>query len=290
MKRLKRNAVVAILLVVGGLMSADGWTELRTSWSAGDSEPLRFWGLLQGLGLFFSGVYLLWFFRFARKKVGELCVVDYEYEIVDARDFKQLDFAYYEDGRRVLEHHGYRFLADYEQLVFRRNSGLRIAIRVLISQDGSTSAGIWHLRQRWYLRALGVKDAKAIDLETKLSNGEWLVTSNAQAAGALDQPPGIDAIHLPNGTCFEMMIESHHKRIALYVQKHPGVEPVRVATLEDVHRLQAELQRIKAEYRRANGLTKQELQRIAGVDPSEGLDIVHEGIAAGHKPDQRKSA
>jgi hypothetical protein len=289
MKRLKRYFIVSVLLIVGGLVSADGWTELRDSWSVG-TEPLRYWGLLQGLALFSSGLYLLWFFRYARKKVGELCVVECEYETVDARDYRQLDFAHYEEGRLALESNDYRFLADYEDLVFRRNSGLRIPIRVLVSRDGGVSAGIYHLRQRWYFRVLGVKDSKVIDLETKFSNGEWLATSNAQAAGALDQPPGVDAIHLADGTCFETMIESHHKRVALYLRKHPGVVPVRVATLEDVHQIQAELKKIKAEYRRAHGLTKAELQRIAGVGPTEEMDIVHEGIAAGQKPDQRKSA
>jgi len=187
-----------------------------------------------------------------------------------------------------METHGYRFLADREDLTLRRNTGLRIPLRVMVSGDGVTAAGIYHLRQRW--RCLGAKDAKLLDLESNFSNGEWVITSNAQAAGALDPPPGVDAIHLSTDTCFETLIESHGKRVASFLNRHPGVEPVRLETLEDVHRIQAELLKAKAEHRRQTGLTKQELQRISETGPSEEIDILHDGISAGHEKKKGKAA
>src|SRR6185503_2578033 len=111
---------------------------------AGDRVPLRFLWLLAGLGIFAAGLYLIWFFHWARKKVGELCITEHEYATVDARKFKHLDLAFYEQSQLLLETHGYRFLADREDLTLRRNSGLRIPLRVMVSGDGVTAAGIYH--------------------------------------------------------------------------------------------------------------------------------------------------
>jgi hypothetical protein len=363
MNRLKRYAVVTMLLVVGSYLIGDGARELRNSWRlshegrtttgkvfdnstfrsernttyylsvefqagkgltlrekfevsggvylkaigsgtvtvhylpynpdicvAGDTVSIRFGWLLGGLGIFLAGVHVLWFFRYAGRKVAELCVEEHEFATVDARQFKHLDFAFYEQSQRLLETHGYRFLADREDLTFRRNNGLRIPLRVMVSREGVTAAGIYHLRQRWYWRFLGLKDAKVLDLESKFSNGVWVITTNAQAAGALDQPPGVDAIHLSVDTCFETLIESHGKRVASFLNRHPGVEPARMETLEDVHRMQAELLKAKAEHRRRTGLTKPELQRISGKGPSQEMDILHDGISAGHEKQKGKAA
>ena len=257
---------------------------------AGDTVSIRFGWLLGGIGIFLAGVHLIWFFHFAAKKVGELCVAEHEFATVDARQFKQLDLAFYQQSQLLLETHGYRFLADREDLTFRRSSGLRIPLRVMVSGDGVTAAGIYHVRQRWYWRCLGLKDLKGLDLESKFSNGEWIITSNAQAAGALDQPLGVDAIHLSTDTCFETLLESHGKRVESFLKRHPGVGPLRMETLDDVHRMQAELLKVKAEHRRQTGLTKIELQRISETGPSEELDILHEGIAAGHDKKTGKAA
>jgi hypothetical protein len=296
MKRLKRYGAILMLLVVGGYFIFQGSTELLNNWrpsregQALMDVPNCLFRLLAGFGMFSSGVFLIWFFRFTRKKVDELCVAEHEYATVDATQFKHLDVAFYEQSRLLLETHGYRFLGDRENLTYRRNTGLRTPYRVMVSGDGVTAAGIYHLRQRWYWRCLGVKDSKVLDLESKFSNGEWVITCNAQEAGALDQPPGVDAIHLSRDTCFETLIESHSKRVASFLNRHPGVEPTRMETLEDVHRMQAELLKAKAEHRRRTGLTKPELQRISGKGPSQEMDILHDGISAGHEKEKGKAA
>jgi hypothetical protein len=248
---------------------------------AGDQVSVSYSTPLIGAGMFLSGLYLVWFFRHARKQVEHLCEAEHQFETVDASQYRELDYAFYEEGRLVLETHGYRFLADREDLTFRRQHGLRIPLRLLLSRDGGTVAALYHLRQRWYLRALGVKDSKVIDLQTRFTNGEWLLTSNAQAAGALDQPPGVDGIYLTADTFLETVIESHTKRVAVYLAKQIDVHPVVSATLEDVDRLNAELDRRKADHRRHQGLSQEELQRIAGTSASPALTILHDGINAG---------
>lgn len=296
MKRLKRYGAILLLLVVGGYFIFQGSTELLNNWrpsregQALVDVPNCLFMLLAGLGMFSSGVFLIWFFRFARKAVDILCIAEHEYATVDARQFKHLDLEFYEQSQLLLETHGYRFLADQENLTARRIGGGRSPIRMMVSGDGVTAAAMFHIRPSWFWRCWGVQDSRVLDLESQFSNGEWIVTSNAQSAGALEQPPEVDAVHLSKDTCFETLIESHGKRVASYLNKHPGVEPVRMETLEDVHRMTAELTRVRAEHRRQTGLTNIELERISRSGPSEAMDIVHEGIAAGREKHKSKAA
>ncbi len=257
--------------------------------TAGETVHISYQWLVCGVFEFLCGIYVLWFYRDARRQLTSLCVEQHEYETVNAVDYPHLDLAFYEEGRRILETHGYRFLADREDLTFRRAQGLRIALRCLVSRDGATVAGLYHLRPRWFYRLLGAKDSRVIDLETRFANGDWIITSNAHAAGALEQPPGILALFLPVATALDTVIDAHASRLALYQEDHPDTAPCRVATLDDVNRLGADLQLRKAQHRRATGLTQAELQRMAGVPASAELAIVHDGIVAGFKPDQKKA-
>lgn len=257
--------------------------------AAGEKVDISYQWLVWGLFEFLGGIYLLWFYRDARRQLAKLCVEEHQFETVNAVDYPHLDLAFYEEGRRILETHGYRFLADREDLTVRRDQGLRIAIRCLVSRDTATVAGLYHLRLRWFYRWLGAKDSRVIDLETRFANGDWVITTNAQAAGALEQPPGIHALFLPLATSLETVIEAHASRVALYQDDHPDTAPCRVATLDDVTRLGADLQLRKAQHRRATGLTQAELQRMTGTPASAELAIVHDGIMAGFKPDQKKA-
>ncbi len=253
------------------------------------SEDRPYPTLAAGLFMLASGLHLLWFFRNARRRVASLCVEEHQMATVNAIDYRHLDYAFYENGRRTLENHGYRFLADREDLTFRRDNGLRIAIRSLLSHDGATLAGLYHLRQRWLYRLLGAPDCRILDLETRFANGDWLITSNATAAGALSQPPGVNSVFLPVKTPLETIIEAHQQRLAAYQQAHPDTALNRAATLEDADRLAADLQRRKALHRQATGLTREELQKISGQPPSLELSIVHDGIAAGVDADRKKA-
>jgi hypothetical protein len=213
----------------------------------------------------------------------------HEFATVDASQFK-VDHAFYEEGQRVLASRGFRFLADCEDVTFRQQSGLRIPIRACISPDGGTAAGLYHFRPRWIWRAMGAAQSKILDLETQFSDGRWLVTTNAAAAGALSSPPSVHSVHLPTDTPLTKILDTHANQLAAFIRFNPGVHPVKLSTLEDVHRAQADLQRIKAEHRKATGLTKGELEKIGGVTPGVATAILHDGISAAGKKDRRSAA
>ena len=253
---------------------------------AGETVRLRFGQFLFGLSCMVGGLYLIWFFRFAQVQVRNLCVPVHEFTTVDAHQYK-VDHTYYEQGRTFLSSRGFRFLADCEDLTFRQQNGLRIPIRTMVSEDGATSAGLYHFRPRWIWRLLGAREFKVLDLETQFTDGRWLVTTNAALAGALLSPPAVNSLHLPAQTPFATIVDTHIRNLVTFLTVNPGVQPVRLTTLDDVHRAQADLQRIKAEHREVTGLTKEELERIGGATPSVATAILHDGIQAGHESNKR---
>lgn len=138
-------------------------------------------------------------------------------------------------------------------------------------------ADLYHFVPKFPLRVLGAKPAKVLDLETWFSDGAFVCTSNAEMAGKLDSPPAIDALRLPAGTTWDMLLETHQRRVGKYLAAHPGVKPVRLEGMADVRRAQDEQQRIKAEFRKRTGLSKTELERMAGTQ-GRGVDRLHDAL------------
>jgi hypothetical protein len=117
-----------------------------------------------------------------------------------------------------------------------------------------------------------------VDLVSWLSNGNFITTSNATAAGKLDSPPTIDALHLPAGAWSEVL-PTHEQRLTEYFENNPGIEPAKVRNAEEVLQAQDEMQRLKSEFRRQAGISKAELQRLAG-DKKIDLDALHAALVA----------
>ena len=138
-------------------------------------------------------------------------------------------------------------------------------------------ADLYHFVPKFALRLLGAKPAKVLDLETWFSDGRFVCTCNAEMAGKLESPPAIDALRLPAGTTWDMLLETHQRRVNQYLAAHPGVKPVKLEGMADVRRAQDEQQRIKADFRKQIGLSKTELERFAGA-PSREVDRLHDAL------------
>ena len=196
--------------------------------------------------------------------VAALCEPEYEYASVKAEDFSHLDLAWYDASQQWLEQNAYGLLGDEENLTFRRTSkGNRTLLRTMLSRDGTMLAYLYHFKPSG-LAAAGKDGFRILEFQTHFANGTFLGTSNAEAAGKLDSPPGVDALRLPSRTPLEAILTSHVQRVSAYLGNNPGVSAGRMASLEDVHRVQNVLQQIKAVYRKNTGITKEELQRLAG--------------------------
>jgi len=138
-------------------------------------------------------------------------------------------------------------------------------------------ADFYHFVPQFTSRLLGAKSAKVLDLETWLSDGCFVCTSNAEMAGKLESPPAIDALRMPAGTTWDTLVQAHQNRVAKYLAAHPGVEAIKLKSMADVRRAQDEQQRIKAEFRQRIGLTRTELERFAGTQGRE-VDQLHDAL------------
>ena len=133
------------------------------------------------------------------------------------------------------------------------------------------------------MRALGGDGFRILELQTQFTNGAFLTTSNAEAAGKLDSPPGVDALRLPAQTSLDAIFAAHGQRVSASLTTNPGVAAVRLSSPEDVHRSQNVLQQIKAAFRKNAGISKEELQRLAGnrLGP-EQIEALHADVQKIH--------
>lgn len=236
-----------------------------------------------GYGAFMVGlgVILTWAWFSTRKavvniekSVNTLATAKFEYAPANPQDFSQLDLAFYDQTQRALEQQGFTFLTNQENLTLSQKGGNRTLLRSLVSQDQGIIAYIYHFKQN----KAPFKEAKVADMESGFSNGHYITTSNAAMAGKLDSAPAIDAFFLSAGTPVETVLQTHFERVAGFLSVNPGVASVKITSVADARRFGDELQRVKSEFRQQAGLSKAELERIAGRS-DEQIDKIHEGLA-----------
>lgn len=256
--------------------------------SAGDSVSLRYGQLLFGCFLLGCGGYFLIFFQMpgdkkeAAASIEEqfktLTLTHFEHCAVKASDFKHLDLDLYDKCRSHLEAAGYRFLEDIENVTLRKRTGTRTMQRVLLSGDGTIMAVFYHFRPSLGFRMIGAKAVKTLELETQFSDGTFVCTSNAEMAGKLDSPPSITALRLSAVTSWDMILEAHQNQLKKHLSgQQPERTPIKMTSLADVLRAQDDQQLIKSQFRKQTGLSKEELERIAG-GKSKGLEELHEEV------------
>jgi len=226
------------------------------------------------------------------ERVGALCESQFEYAPVNAREFSHLDLSWYDASQRWLEERGFAWLGDEENLTFRRTSkGNRTLLRTMLGRDGTWITYLYHFKPAGLARALAANGFRILELQTQFANGTFVCTSNAEEAGKLDAPPGVDALRLPANTCLDAIVEAHAQRVSAAQAANPGVAALRMAGLEEVHRAQNILQGIKAAFRRNVGITKQELERLAGNRlGAQQIDALYSEVEKLHAEQNRKAA
>lgn len=261
---------------------------------AGEEVKTRFGKLLIGLLISLIGLVGAFYFWATRKiasSLSILCETKHEYAPVDLKDFKHLDLSFYAYGRRELEALGYTFLEDTENLTARKVAkSPRTFLRRFLSADGTTMATLYRCTLPWLARKLGAKETNIIDLDTAFSNSKFVNTSNAEAAGKLDHAPELDGLYLADSTPLPLVVRAHEQHVAKFKASHPGAEPLKLNGVEDFRRMQAEMLRINGEYRQKTGVTKQELQRIGGVEDDKALTELYADVTKEQDRKNRKAA
>jgi len=202
----------------------------------------------------------------------------HEYRQVDASTFRHLDLKFYDALRDTLIAQGCAWLGDVENLSLKQTAfDPRSFIRILVSKDQTTCIGLYHVRPRFWVRLLlwifRVKLGKMIDCETELSNGAYVVTSNATEAGKLNLPPNLDRKFFPLNTPHMIVFEEHQRRLKDIFATDPHVLATTMRTVEEALEMQHRMQAVKAAYRKGIGyVTEDELRRL-GASPQTASEI-----------------
>ena len=186
----------------------------------------------------------------------------YEYQIVQASDFPELDHEFYERVRSCLEAQGFRFLGDRENVTLTRLApDSRMFVRTMVSADGTIFGGVYHMKQR---RARNYPaEIRTIEFETEFSDGTFLTTNNSLARTL--PVPGIEAERLAVETPPDELLRIHRERLARVAASRPYLAATKVQTMEDGIAFQHRMQAVKARHKQSIGYTNvQSVEKALG--------------------------
>jgi hypothetical protein len=172
----------------------------------------------------------------------------YEYRIVDAAQFPELDHDFYNRMRSALEAEGFRFLGDQENVTLSRLvPQMRTFVRTIASADGTTFGGAAHAKFG------GAADIESVDLETELNDGLFVITSNRPGSARTPTVPGIDAHYTAEDTPPNELFRIHRERLADLFKSRPHLVAIRVDSMEKVIAAYHRMQQVVVNHMQASG-------------------------------------
>ncbi|MDB6172561.1 MAG: hypothetical protein JWL59_1872 [Chthoniobacteraceae bacterium] len=192
----------------------------------------------------------------------------HDYAAADQNDFKHLDLKWYAKAAEKLQERGFRLLGDQEDRTITNAPGgylKPVMLRVLVSADGMIIATLYHPKPVLWLRilffVLGKSLAKTIDFESESEDGTFVSTSNAEAAAAIQLPPGISMRYLPKQTTLEALYTCQRETL----NQTPQKTFKRFQSLEEIIKAQDRMNAIKAAFRQEIGeVSREEIERSVG--------------------------
>jgi hypothetical protein len=202
--------------------------------------------------------------------IEAMYVANHDYQEVNASEFQHLNLAFYDSVRAELQAEGYLHLADVEDRTITSAPGgifKRIMIRSMLSPDRTIMASAYDPRIKfgWWLvlSILRKAPAPALDLETELSDGSFIVTSNAESAAAMTSPPFVLSEFFEKKTPASALLRRHSERIQAYMAV-TGAKPKTVANHDQLIAAQNRMNAIKSAHRNElGGISAKELERLS---------------------------
>jgi hypothetical protein len=213
------------------------------------------------------------------KKLNEqIYVPRHEYRPVDARLFRHLDLHFYDTVRNAFVAQGCTPLGDVEDVTLKGTANdPRTFIRFLVSEDHTICIGLYQPKPKFLMRFLlwifRIKLGKIIDCETELSNGGYIVTSNATEAAKLTSPPGFDVKFFPTDTDHNTIFQAHLQRLTDLLNSNPSTRATTMRTSEEALEMQHRMQTAKAAYRKGIGYVTEEELRKLGANPQTAKEL-----------------
>lgn len=225
----------------------------------------------------------------------------HEYVRVGPEAFKGLDLQYYDDTGAFLYSQGFTYLADLQdKTAVEEFRWAHSVIRTMLGNGGTVCAGFYHVRILGWFRVLqwvGViaRRMKSLDLETELSDGSFVVTSNSLGLDTTGAVPGIDRHLLAPLTPYGELLQAHRHRVGAALAGRPGVQAVVMRDLTDTIAMQHRIQAVKNAHKQNIGyLDAHELANItgrpldaAGLAVAREIEAIKEAEGLGPAPAHR---
>jgi hypothetical protein len=211
-------------------------------------------------------------------------VPTHQYVPADPAQFRHLDLQFYDRALAELQASGYRLAGDVEDLTISyapHNIMKRVMIRTMLSRDGTVMAAAYDPKLKWIWRILltilRLKPKPVLDFETEFDDGGFFVTSNAQAAAAMQPPPLICTEYFPAGTPACILQAFHTEGVQAYAAL-TGASPRTIASHAELVEAQNRMNAIKSAHRNElGGIAREELERATPQWP-ETARRIHEKV------------
>jgi hypothetical protein len=217
------------------------------------------------------------------KTMQALYTNQHTFQPVDCKTFRHVDQKFYQHTQKMLEKLGFRQIADIEDVtVSQTKISHRTFIRVLLSSDRTTMGACYQFPLSWLVRlfqwiGLAPKGGKVIDLESELSDGSFLVTTNTLEMDTTTDIPGIYRQQFPHTTLAEQLLIRHCEKLRELSKQ--GIQPVRMNNYEEIEAAQHRLQAIKSAYRASVGfVTDDDIDRTARKHQQQAAETLKQAV------------
>lgn len=186
----------------------------------------------------------------------------HRYQVVNPAHYPHVDLQFYEDNENLLADKGFTKLGDYAVVSLNFQTSAPTFIRALVSRDKTVLAGIYHFLTNPAYAA--PYSEKILDYETELSDGHFIITTNAGIARNLSSPEPIMTLFVDVNLPADQIWQTHVSRVSQYLKANPNVTPCLIKSLEEVYSLNDRMTKIKSDYRQVSGgmPLKEELEKL----------------------------
>jgi hypothetical protein len=195
----------------------------------------------------------------------------HEYVEVELRDFDSGSVGYYDQARMRFEALGYRHIFDIEDRTLSaatKGTHKPMAVRVMLSSDGTAVAAIARFRPTLSVLLISILGGRYrwrfVELETELSDGTFIQTSNTLGSNKMTPAPEFIRQQYPSATSIEVLHARHSAKVLNHCQGHAGIWPVKLSSKQDILDSQHRVNAITAGFRKSlGGVTAGELKSMA---------------------------
>jgi hypothetical protein len=196
----------------------------------------------------------------------------HEYRHADDSELRGLNVDFYDRSTAAFESIGFRRMGQIINVTAQRVTPWAYAVlRCFVDPSRTVMGAVYDVRFRsWYrgLQLIGVlaRNMRTIDLETELSDGQFVCTSNASQAALASDFTGVHRRFFSKDVPIPELVERHREHIAQVLAGcEPNVRPIAHSSFEEYRASQDRLQLLKSAHRASQNFDPAaELARIQG--------------------------